>query len=204
MKIKKQEELDRIKFFLGYDCYEKLEEISLKKGQEIYLSGIHIIIEGELEYFYLGKNGEYIKTINCSPESFLLIGAGKYFNIEQLPPFYRVKSKAILKKLTPKIVDGLMESIDFSKWFIKFSFKYLGEILQDLFIRSTAPGEEVIKYLLKKESLKGNIITIDNIFEFVDKHNLNRSSFYKSLKKMEENGSIKRTGKKIKLLEILL
>ncbi|MGB6128596.1 MAG: hypothetical protein WBG30_07595, partial [Psychrilyobacter sp.] len=93
MKIKKNEDLDRIKSFLGYDCYDKLEEINLKKGQEIYLSGIHIIIEGELEYFYLGKNGEYIKTINCSPENFLLIGAGKYFNIEQLHPFYRVKSK---------------------------------------------------------------------------------------------------------------
>jgi len=195
------EELTALKCFLGYDCYNKLEEMNFKKGQEIYLSGIYIVAEGELEYFYLGKNGEYIKTIDCSPNGFFMIGAGKYFNIEQLHPFYRIKSKVVLKKLPPEIVDILMKNSDFSNWFIKFIFKYLGKILQDLFIRSTAPGEEVIKYLLKKECSEKNTITIDNIFEFVDKHNLNRSSFYKSLKNLEETGSIKRSGKKIKLLK---
>lgn len=195
------ENINMLKFFLGSKCYNNLETINFKKGQEIYLSGIHIVVEGDLEYFYLGKNGEYIKTINCSPDSFLIIGAGKYFNLEQLHPFYRVKSKAILKKLSPETLDNLMKDNDFNAWFIKLIFKYLGEIIQELFVRSTAPGEEVIKYLLKKECCKKNTVTLDNIFEFVDKHNLNRSSFYKSLKSLEEAGSIKRTGKIIKLLK---
>lgn len=195
------ENLNMLKFFLGSECYSNLETINFKKGQEIYLSGIYIVTEGDLEYFYLGKNGEYIKTINCSPNSFLIIGAGKYFNLEQLHPFYRVKSKTILKKLPPETLKILMEDNDFNAWFIRVIFKYLGEIIQELFVRSTAPGEEVIKYLLKKECCKKNTVTLDNIFEFVDKHNLNRSSFYKSLKSLEEAGSIKRTGKVIKLLK---
>lgn len=193
--------LNMLKCFLGNECYDSLENINLKKGQEIYLSGVYFITKGELEYFYLGVNGEYIKTINCSSESFFLIGAGKYFNVEQLSPFFRIKSQAVLKKLPSGMMNKLIKNNDFNVWFIKFIYKYLGEVLQDLFIRSTAPGEEVIKYLLKKECCEKNIITLDNIFEFVEKHNLNRSSFYKSLKKLEEAGSIKRSGKKIRLLE---
>lgn len=200
MKINNNFNITTFENILGSKIYQNLETIKFRKEQELHLSGAYIITDGELEHFFLGEDGKYIKTINCSPQGYFFIGMGSYFQVEFLSSFFKAKSKGTLKKISPKLFETLLKDEHLKALLPQFFFKYLSSIITDLFIQNTTQGDDLFRYLLKKESSGNKDLKLISIFDFIDKNNLNRSKFYRGIKNLEKNGEIKKNGKQLQLL----
>lgn len=197
--MKSDEHLEKLKRFLFQQNRQKLPQIILAEGDEIFFSGAHLIIRGEVELFLLRENGEYIKALNLNSDDFI-VGLGPYFGIEKITTFFIAKSEVTLIKLPNDILNEFFKDVEFINGISSLFFERLIEISFEFLIRGTASGETLIRHILKKECDKSNKININNIMDFVDKHCISRSLFYKELKKFERLKEIKKSGSEIKVL----
>lgn len=200
VKNMRDDYLDKLREFIFKQDHKNWQKLDFKKGQQIYLSDVHLIVSGEVEIFILGENGEAIKLRNLGPED-VLISLDGYFGVEKFSAFYRIKSETSLIKIPCEAIEKLFNNTYFSNCISKLIFHRMTEVGFSLLLRSNASNKGLIKHLLVNECRDDSTLKINNVLDFVDKYNINRSTFYKGLKKLEESGEIKKEGKKIKLLK---
>ena len=183
-----------------------MQEITILKNQEFLLSDLHIIVKGTFEVFMSMENEKHIKVATCSPKDYV-IGSfeyfSKYFNYSNLDLHYKSSSELVLKKVPNKILEEALKIPSINKWYFETMFSRLTDLTFQFFSRNIAKSDELIKVLLKKEGSTSNIVRIDSVFDFVDKYDISRSTFYKGIKELEDNKQIKKEGKKITILEQL-
>lgn len=183
-----------------------MQEIIILKNQEFLLSDLHIIVKGTFEVFMSMKNEKHVKVATCSPKDYV-IGSfkyfDKYFNHSNLNLHYKSSSDLVLKKVPNKILEEALKIPSINKWYFETMFGRVTDVTFQFFNRTTAKSEELIKILLRKEGSTSNIVQIDNVFDFVDKYSISRSTFYKGIKALEDNKQIKREGKKITILNFI-
>lgn len=191
------------KFLMKNNCYD-LQEITILKNKEFFISDLHIIVEGTFEVFISMKNKKHVKVATCSPKDFM-IGSFEYFdkcfNHSNLDLHYKSSSDLVLKKVPNKILEEALKIPSINKWYFETMFGRLTDLTFQFFNRNTAKSDELIKLLLKKEGSTSNIVQINSVFDFVDKYDISRSTFYKGIKALEDNKQIKKEGKKITILE---
>jgi len=203
--MKRREEfLNKLDFFLMQNGYSNLKEINIKKNQELFFSEPHIIIKGKMDVYIMSEDGNSLKVITLSPEDCILgiFGHyGKHLNIYNMNFYYKSNTDVILKKIPNEIKDEILKVPDMNRWFFELIFERTALFNYHLFMRNMVKSDDLIKFLLKKEAGPLNIVAIDNVFDFIDKYNISRSTFYKGMKKLEEAKEIKRDGKKIILIK---
>lgn len=181
-----------------------MQEIIILKNKNFFLSDLHIIVKGKFEVFMNMNNGKYIKVATCSPEDFV-IGSfeyfGKYLNHSNLDLHYKSSSDLVLKKIPNKVLEEALKNSSINKWYFETMFGRITDLTFQFFNRNTAKSDELIKILLKKEGSTSNVVQIDNVFDFVNKYDISRSTFYKGIKELIKNKQIKKEGKKFTILE---
>jgi len=121
----------------------------------------------------------------------------EHFDRHNITAFFICKSNVVLKKIPQDAVDKIVVTSNINRVLYKIILERIAGIGNDLISCDFAQNYELIKILLEKEADILNVVEIDNMLDFVDKYNVSRSTFYKGIKKLEEDGKIKKDGKRI-------
>lgn len=206
--------LNRLDEFLIQNNYCDFKEINISKGQEVFLTDFHLIVKGKMEIFIMTENGEYTKIFNFTEKDGFFGGFTHlwkssnqnnfsydqnnfFYDQNYFTVFFRAKSDIVLKKIPFNIMVSALKDFNINKFFIEITFKRMTAIISHFFSRNYNNRDELVKFLLESESDTSNIVEIDNVYDFVEKYNISRSTFYKGIRKLEKNKQIKKIKNKI-------
>lgn len=206
--------LNRLDEFLIQNNYCDFKEINISKGQEVFLTDFHLIVKGKMEIFIMTENGEYTKIFNFTEKDGFFGGFTHlwkssnqnnfsydqnnfFYDQNYFTVFFRAKSDIVLKKIPFNIMVRALKDFNINKFFIEITFKRMTAIISHFFSRNYNNRDELVKFLLESESDTSNIVEIDNVYDFVEKYNISRSTFYKGIRKLEKNKQIKKIKNKI-------
>lgn len=186
---------NNLEVFITLNKFKKLKQIKLSKNQELYTKSTFFLVRGSLEVFYMDINGEFLK-INTIDRKDLLVGVINTVNYMDLNLYYKTKEDSLLLEINQTEMKNLLTNVNFSQLLVSLLTSYFRTYITDTLINTKYPCEEKVKYFLKKEAYRDNIVYLENIGSFLDKYALNRTTYYRELKKLIQSGWLIKNGKR--------
>lgn len=189
-----------LKRFLNLNEFKTLRVIKLSKNQEIYINSSLFLIEGNIESLHMDNNGEIIKIRDIIPKD-ILVGISNALGNAVIDLYYKAKVDSILLDIPQHLMNRFLNQIDFCQLLVSLLCNHFRLYMIDSLISKKYSNEEKIKYFLKQELSTDNVIHLKNVSLFLEKYGLNRTTFYRELKKLESAGWLSKNGRFITINE---